>query len=173
MWAGRWTFTADLPASNWNRSEIGELVYRYKYQQDMSVLPTLIDISGIFFLKDHPDIVRVDAVVPIPPSSSRPDDPVSLFTAGVAKHFSLEFKPLLTKSRQTSPQKEMHTLAQKRENVAGAFSLNSQILGKRLLIVDDLYDSGATLEEASQLLRRSGASKICVLTLNSTIHTDA
>ncbi len=109
----------------------------------------------------------------IPPSSSRPDDPVSLFAAGLAKQFGLEFKPLLSKSRQTSPQKEMHTLAQKRANVVGAFKLNSPILGKRVLIVDDLFDSGATLEEASQLLRRSGASKIYVFTLTCTIHTDA
>jgi len=57
--------------------------------------------------------------------------------------------------------------------VSGAFDLQSPIKGKRLLVVDDLFDSGATLEEITHLLRRAGATRICVLTLTRTIHSDA
>jgi ATP-dependent DNA helicase RecQ len=98
---------------------------------------------------------------------------VSSFVEALAQRIGLESLPVLIKSRQTAPQKEMHTLAQKKVNVAGAFELKSPIKGKRLLIVDDLFDSGATLEEITRILRRAGAVQVCVLTLTRTIHSDA
>ncbi len=66
-WDAGWAldFHSRFTGSSWNRNEVGELVYRYKYQQDLSVLPTLIGISSSF-LKDHPELVQVDAVVPNP-----------------------------------------------------------------------------------------------------------
>lgn len=67
----------------------------------------------------------------------------------------------------------MRTLAQKRANVAGAFAVRGDVRGKRLLVLDDLYDSGATLEEVTRVLRRAGAARLCVLTLTRTIHADA
>jgi len=67
----------------------------------------------------------------------------------------------------------MRTLAQKRANVARVFAVNASIARKRVLLVDDLYDSGATLEEVAKTLMRGGARAICVLTLTRTIHSDS
>jgi len=67
----------------------------------------------------------------------------------------------------------MTSLAQKRANVAGAFALKDDVRGKRIVLIDDLYDSGATLEEAAKVLSRGGMSGIVVLTLTRTIHRDA
>ena len=66
----------------------------------------------------------------------------------------------------------MKTFAQKRSNVAGAFSLIGEVRKKQILLVDDLFDSGATLEEITRLLLRSGAACVNVLTLTRSIHTD-
>ena len=74
--------------------------------------------------------------------------------------------------RPTQPQKEMHTPPQKRANVAGAFAVRQNVRGTRVLVVDDLYDSGATLEEITRVLRAAGAASVCVLTLTKTIHSD-
>ncbi|MCC7512466.1 MAG: ComF family protein, partial [Anaerolineae bacterium] len=82
-------------------------------------------------------------------------------------------QPCVFKTRQTQPQKEMRTLPQKRDNVAGAFALNDVVSGKRILLVDDLFDSGATLEEIAKVLLKSKAARVNVLTLTRTIHTDA
>jgi len=78
----------------------------------------------------------------------------------------------LVKTRPTRPQKEMTSLAQKKANVAGAFALAqpASIRGKSLLLVDDLFDSGATLSEAAQVLARGRPAQIVVLTLTKTIH---
>lgn len=79
---------------------------------------------------------------------------------------------VLVKTRATKQQKEMIALAQKQANVRGAFALNENLRGKHILLVDDLYDSGATLQEAARVLQRGGVASIVVLTLTKTIHTD-
>ena len=61
----------------------------------------------------------------------------------------------------------MRTLPQKRDNVAGAFAIIGDITGKRVLLVDDLFDSGATLEETTRLLLQHRAARVNVLTLTA------
>lgn len=165
-------FHSQFAGSNWNRSDTGELAYRLKYQGDLSVLPALVE-QATTLIADHPEIAQVDAIVPVPPSTPRLHDPVSGFAKALAQRLGLAFLPILIKSRQTAPQKEMRTLAQKRVNMAGAFDLISPVKGKHLLVLDDLYDSGTTLEEIYRLLCRSGAAGVCVLTITRTIHSDA
>ncbi len=172
-WSAGWAlgFHSQYAGANWNRSETGELTYRLKYQGDQSLLPLLVE-QATALIADHPELAQVDAVVPVPPSTLRANDPVSSFAKALAQKLGLPYLPALVKSRQTAPQKEMHTLAQKQSNVAGAFSVQSPMKGKRLLVVDDLYDSGATLEEIHRHLQRAGAVKVNVLTLTRTIHSD-
>jgi len=121
---------------------------------------------------EHPELAQVDAIIPVPPSTLRPNDPVSYFAKALAQKLQLPYQPVVIKSRQTAPQKEMHTLAQKQSNVTGAFKIQSSVKGKRLLVVDDLFDSGATLLEMHRQLCRAGAVKVNVLTLTRTIHAD-
>jgi ATP-dependent DNA helicase RecQ len=80
----------------------------------------------------------------------------------------------LIKARATEPQKEKVNLAQKTDNVAGAFRIADAdaVRGKRVLLLDDLYDSGATLNEATRALLAAGAREVCVLTVTKTIHSD-
>lgn len=172
-WPSGWAlgFHSRYSGADWKRSETGELAYRLKYQNDLSVLPALLD-QTMGVLAAHPELRQVDAILPVPPTLSRPVDPVSSFASALAQRLGLACLPVLAKVRHTAPQKEMQTLAQKRANVAGAFALKTPVKGKRLLVIDDLFDSGATLEEIYRLLERSGAAKICVLTLSRTIHTE-
>lgn len=173
-WKSGWAldFHSRFSGADWGRSETGELAYRLKYQNDLSVLPQILDHAAAV-ISQHPELAQVDAVVPVPPSIPRLNDPVSSFAKGLSKRLNLAFLPVLIKSRPTNPQKDMHTLAQKRSNVANAFDLQSSVKNKRLLVVDDLYDSGTTLEEIHRLLIRAGAKHVYVLTLTRTIHSDA
>jgi ATP-dependent DNA helicase RecQ len=165
-------FHSRYSANDWSRSAFGELAYRLKYQGDLTVLPTLVDQAAAL-AAEHPELAQVDAILAAPPSTPRAVDPVSAFGAALAERLHLPVAQAVVKDRQTAAQKEMHTLAQKRANVAGAFRLQEPVKGQRFLIVDDLYDSGATLEEITRLLLRAGADRVCVLTLTRTIHSDA
>jgi len=57
--------------------------------------------------------------------------------------------------------------AQRLKNVKGAFSVQSpeKIYGKRVLVVDDVYTTGATANECARILLKSGAERVDVLTL--------
>ncbi len=75
---------------------------------------------------------------------------------------------LLRRIRAT-PSQGRRSREARRRNVAGAFAVApgaaAQIEGRRLLLIDDVMTSGATLDEASKVLRRAKPQKISVLTL--------
>jgi ATP-dependent DNA helicase RecQ len=172
-WQCGWSlgFHSRFSGSDWARSNIGDLTFRLKYQGDLSTLPPLVE-QTLALLTDHPDLSRVDAILPVPPSKLRENDPVRAFSSALSDKIKIPVQTLLVKTRQTQPQKELQTLAQKHTNVAGAFAVKGSVTGKRLLVVDDLFDSGATLAEITRLLLKSGAASVNVLTLTRTIHSD-
>ncbi|MCK6539794.1 MAG: helix-turn-helix domain-containing protein, partial [Anaerolineales bacterium] len=165
-------FHSSFQGADWNRSGVGDLTYRLKYQSDPTALPTLVEHTRNLF-NAHPEMKQFDVVIPVPSSTPREFDPVREFCKALSKALDKPMQTPLVKTRQTQPQKEMKTLPQKRDNVAGAFALNSDITGKRVLLVDDLFDSGATLEEITKLLIKHKAARVNVLTLTRTIHADA
>jgi competence protein ComFC len=176
-WAAGWAldFHSRFSGADWSRSQVGDLAYRYKYGGQQGLVETLADQFAAL-ITEHPELAQVDAIVPVPPSSPRAFDPVSALCDALARRLDLVVQRALVKTRITAPQKEMRTLAQKRANVAGAFAVAADLgnlRGKRLLVLDDLYDSGATLEEATRTLERAGVSMVMVLTLTRTIHADA
>jgi ATP-dependent DNA helicase RecQ len=165
-------FHSGFKGADWNRSGVGDLVYRLKYESDASVLPKLIEQTRALFAA-HPEMNQFDLIVPVPSSTPREFSPVHEFCKALSGAVDKPVQPCVVKTRQTKPQKEMRTLPQKRDNVAGAFALNNVINGKQILLVDDLFDSGATLEEITKVLIRSKAARVNVLTLTRTIHADA
>jgi len=72
----------------------------------------------------------------------------------------------LIRRRRTPSQGRLGPLARAR-NVRGAFALRPgrDVKGKRLVIVDDVLTTGATVEECARVLRREGAAFVGVLTL--------
>ncbi len=172
-WQDGWAlgYHSSFTGGDWVRSPVGELIYRLKYQADLTVLPVLLDRAADLF-SSQPHLVQVDVIIPTPSTFLRACDPVSVFAHALAQRLNLKVLPAVIKSRQTEPQKEFNTLAQKRANVRGAFALKEPVNKLRVLLVDDLFDSGATLEEITNLLQKAGAARIYVLTMTRTIHTD-
>ena len=62
----------------------------------------------------------------------------------------------------------------KRDNVAGMFTFNNpeQINGKVVILIDDIFDSGATIKEIGKMLTNNGASKIAPLIIARTVGGD-
>ena len=173
-WQCGWSlgYHSRFTGGDWSRSSVGDLAYRLKYNCDTSVLPALVELA-LALMKSQPIIGKMDFIVPVPFSTERKINPVQAFCEALAGKLEKPLHALVTKTRTTRPQKEMKTLAQKRSNVAGAFSLHGEVRNKHILLVDDLFDSGATLEEITRLLLRSGAARVNVLTLTRSIHADA
>lgn len=72
---------------------------------------------------------------------------------------------MLEKNRKTRPQKELEE-SQRRRNLLGAFSPGADFLPlQSIVLVDDVYTTGSTADEAAKCLKKAGAGKIYVLTL--------
>lgn len=74
----------------------------------------------------------------------------------------------LIRSRYTIPQKGL-SRKERHLNVKNAFAVPApqaqKIQGKNVMIVDDVFTSGATLNECARILKKSGAAKVFVLTI--------
>jgi ComF family protein len=83
----------------------------------------------------------------------------------------LQLNPgLLIRKRETVSQTGL-TRHQRRENVRGAFAIPEveTVKGCEVLVVDDVYTTGATVSECARVLRRAGAAKVWVATVARTL----
>jgi glutamine phosphoribosylpyrophosphate amidotransferase len=77
---------------------------------------------------------------------------------------------LLLRTRDTSSQIGL-TSHQRRVNLRGAFAVarSAEVTGREVLLVDDVYATGATATECARVLRRAGASQVWVATVARTV----
>ena len=83
---------------------------------------------------------------------------------------SLVYQMIAAMRGLTQPQKDFTNAAQKAENLKGAFECAAPVQGKTLLVVDDVYDSGATLKEAGRILKQAGAGRLYAFCIARTRH---
>jgi competence protein ComFC len=149
------------------RSEMGELVYRLKYKVDTSVIPGIIGLlNGIQGLETF------DIFLPIPPTDkTRTHQPVTEIAKALGEKRGVEVRSdILLKRAGGAQLKNVNDPVEREKLLRESIYVNggSTVQGKRVLLVDDLYRSGATLAAATQALRQAGASYIGVLTMTKT-----
>ena len=81
----------------------------------------------------------------------------------------LQFVPDLLLRRRHTPSQAGLNAVQRRRNVRNAFAINQrrtgQIKGKRILLVDDVFTTGATVSECARILNQAGATGVDILTM--------
>lgn len=84
-------------------------------------------------------------------------------------HFRLA-PDILQRTRDTHSQIGL-TSHQRRENLRGAFAVEraQEVIGREVLLVDDVYTTGTTATECSRVLRKAGASRVWVATVARTL----
>lgn len=85
----------------------------------------------------------------------------------LAASSGLSLRPALTRQQPTAPQSEIKNDGARLQNVAGAFSLvrGAGVAGNAFILVDDVYTSGATMEECAKVLKNAGATEVWGLTV--------
>jgi ComF family protein len=95
--------------------------------------------------------------------------PAERLARALARAWELPCEPVLARVRHPPRQRGL-SLAERRRNVAGAFAAARRVRGD-VVLVDDVYTSGATVAAAASALRAAGASSVAVVTFARTIRT--
>jgi predicted amidophosphoribosyltransferase len=107
-----------------------------------------------------------DAVAFVPPDRERRlkrgDHAAEALARELAARWELPVEPLLVRTRSGPRQRGLDHVARRR-NVRGAFGAARPVSG-RVLLVDDVYTTGATVNAAASALRRAGARRVEVAT---------
>ena len=92
----------------------------------------------------------------------RGHNPAQRLAEALGQRWQLPVVPLLQRAPGRAAQKGL-TLAERRRNVRGAFAATGPV-PKTIILVDDVYTSGATVSAAATALRKDGASRVEVVT---------
>lgn len=135
------------------RSEVGEALFLLKYRSDFTQIPVIADqISES--LSQH--FSSACLVIPMPASKQRARQPVREIALKVAENMNIPcLENLLIKNVSTPQMKDIDSRDEKVDTLVKAFAIND-VLGDGdydVLIVDDLYDTGSSLEAATKVLK--------------------
>ena len=99
---------------------------------------------------------------------SRGYNQAALLAETVSVETGIPFCPdALVKIRETKAQHDLSG-SQRRTNLKGSFAAGSAVSGKRVLLIDDVFTTGSTANEAAEVLLQSGAARVDVLVLATT-----
>lgn len=161
----------DRARSAWLLRESGQKwIHAFKYRQSLYLAPAAAD-----WLKEAGDrFLRwadYDGILAVPlhhrKARERGYNQSGLLAAGLSRRTKIPvIKRALIRTRYTRTQTFLNR-EERRRNVKGAFKLRNQkkVEGKRLLILDDVFTTGATLNECARVLKRAGARRVDALTL--------
>lgn len=151
---------------------VRQAVHRLKYRRDMGLGEALAQplIKTLVSLGWHEDLI-----LPVPLSPARLKErgynQVALLARPLALACNFHYLPrALNRVRETQSQVGL-SRRQRKENVAGAFRAEPALVrGKRVLVIDDVMTTGATLEACAYALLTAGALSVKGLTLTRAIH---
>ena len=154
-------------ASYYGTSNVGAAIHRSKYENGGDFPDFLLRKTLSMFGKKF-GAVKFDLVLYLPPTKS--GNLVKNFAMKFAGVINVPISHALKKVRVTQEQKMFQNSYSKRENVLGAFDIGADVIkGKTILLIDDIYDSGATLKEVGNILTQKGAKYIVPIVIAKTV----
>ena len=147
-----------------------EAIHLWKYEGKLTLTPLFGEWMAKAF-QHHGSPESFDLLVPVPlyvkRLRQRGVNQALLLVRELSRHTGIPTrKRLLQKTRPTVPQVQL-TGAERAKAVKGTFRVRreSDAEGKSILLVDDVYTTGATVNECARVLMASGAARVEVLTL--------
>ncbi|HDZ54770.1 MAG TPA: ComF family protein [Candidatus Nealsonbacteria bacterium] len=144
-----------------------KLIHKFKYEPYVKELAELLSslIISHFKLSNKPPRFGLDWVfIPIPLSIKREKKRGFNQAKEIAKELSKKLNlpladDILLKIKETFPQVELEEEA-RIENIKESFAASRKLNGKKILLIDDVYTTGATMEECAKTLKVAGAKEI-------------
>jgi competence protein ComFC len=149
------------------RPEMGDLLYKLKYNRDTSAVAEIVEAVEQFIKEWNP---IVDILVPVPPSTPRRVQPVLLLAEAISQRLSIPLANCVTRVRDIPQLKNVFDLDERLKLLNGLHTVDESVTqGKRVLLFDALYRSGATMNAITAELYGEGkASEVFALTITRT-----
>lgn len=150
------------------RSQVGELLYHLKYHRDKTVIKALA-LTAVEFIKLHE--WDIDVIVPTPATTPRKEQPVMLLAEAIGGMLSAPVSSAaIVKVKDIPPLKDIFSYNQRIEHLTGAYKVSMpEVIERHVLVLDDLYRSGATLQTVCRCLIQNGQPKtVYALTMTKT-----
>jgi ComF family protein len=146
---------------------VTRLLHRFKYTPDVTLAPTLGSLLASCSFLPGPHNV----VIPVPLHPQRLRwrgfNQALLLARSLGQHRSVRVEPFALKRTRSTPPQVGLNVRERHRNIAGAFAVRDPdaVRGLSVLLVDDVYTTGATVNECARVLRRAGARRVEVIVL--------
>lgn len=157
----------------WRYNGFGkDLIHAFKYENERRLAPILAEMAFAKITRE----IFVDRITWVPLHSSRKAErgynQSELLAREIGRLSGFIAVPVLKRKRRTEDQNKL-PLDKRKDNVKGAFALmadaDADVDNNKILLVDDVYTTGSTVNECSRILKRGGAARVEVLTLARTV----
>ena len=152
-----------------HKAPVNEAIYAFKYKNRRCYGEVFArELAKVYGkrLKEQ----NVELIIPIPLHKSRRRERGYNQTEIIAKYLGdytgIEVDHTsLVRNKKTSPQKR-YSDKERKKNMKNAFALKKKIDAENVVLIDDIYTTGSTIDEAARILKKSGVSNVCFLTIS-------
>lgn len=152
-----------------HKMPVSSSIYAFKYKNRR----VYGEVYGREMAKTFRKIIRlweIDVIVPVPlhkkKQKKRGYNQAEILAKEIGSRVGIPVDITLVKRKMnTVPQKEF-TRKERKKNLKNAFEVTGKVKGKRVLIIDDIYTTGSTIDSISILLKKAGAEKTYFLTIS-------
>jgi competence protein ComFC len=134
-------------------TEAGKLLNQLKYSGDQKAVKPLVQALVKFLLEWLPEF---DLIVPVPPTKKRAEQPVLLLARELGRRMGVEVDPTCVTKKSGLPAiKDVRGYDARMKVLEAAFTVKG-VKGRNVLLFDDIYDSGATINAVANALQDMG-----------------
>lgn len=168
------SFVAGWTALWYYKGNVRNSILRFKFRNVRSYGKTY----GRFLAQHLPDFqipawdIFTWAPISMGRKLSRGYDQVELIAKAMGRQLGISPVRTLQKIRHTPPQSGIADYSARKANVLGAYRLrpNADVAGKRILLLDDVITTGATVSECARVLLTAGAKEVYCIALAAASH---
>ncbi len=153
---------------------IMDAIHKFKYGRNISIGYALGSFMADFSFPDF-DFFEYSLLIPVPlhikKLRERGFNQSLLLANQIGKKHELPVDfSILKRCKATLSQTGLNK-AEREKNIKGAFAVadRKKINGRKIILIDDVYTTGATINECAKVLHKAGAQKTAVLTLSRVI----
>ncbi|MFA5069378.1 MAG: ComF family protein [Candidatus Omnitrophota bacterium] len=146
-----------------------ELLHKFKYEKKVFLKHVFVNLLRDLFAAQMAD-KQIELITPVP--MLRRDERVrgfnqsAILAKGLSEKTNIAYKNTLRKGKPTGAQAGLKR-TQRLTNVKNAFYCHGQadIRDKRVVIIDDVFTTGSTVNECAKVLRSNGSGAVFAMTL--------